>query len=205
MSNLIPIFKWAQDKTHVFIEIDLVGIKDQKVNLKENKFEWSGTVGDKKYALDLELHAPIDVSKSTYKTTRLPEFLLEKKDSKAKYWPHLLTPKDKAQYKGRCQVDFDKYVDEDEEKESLSKQFGGGGYGFGGDEDDGGLGGLGGGGGADMSKLMSMMNTGGGMGGMGGLGGDEPEDTGDKGGDKDKNKDEEEDLPELEDEPDATS
>eukprot|EP00808_Paulinella_micropora_P015672 g82615.t1 len=113
---LTPEFKWAQDKEHLFLTIDIVGCKDQKTDLKENILHWSGTVdgkgGKRKYSLELEFLKPIVVAESKYSTKRNVEFLLSKKDKDEEFWGRLL--KDKNKYKSQCKIDFDKWRDEDE-------------------------------------------------------------------------------------------
>jgi len=49
-------------------------------------------------------------------------FHLEKKDENASFWPRLLKTKEKNQY---LQVDWGKWVDEDEEEEDPQKGLGG--------------------------------------------------------------------------------
>ena len=49
-------------------------------------------------------------------------FVLEKKNQDAEFWPRLLKSKEKNQY---IQVDWSKWVDEDEEEEDPNKGLGG--------------------------------------------------------------------------------
>lgn len=50
------------------------------------------------------------------------QFIIEKKNQDAKYWPRLLKENKKLQ---NVHVDWDKYVDEDDEAEEGSKGLGG--------------------------------------------------------------------------------
>merc|ERR1712087_935092 len=81
-------------------------------------------------------------------------------DEKAEFWPRLL--KDKALEKNQVKIDWDRYVDEDEEEEGFDMSNMEGGMGMGG---GGGMPGMPGGmpGGMDMDALMKQ---------MGGLGGE---------------------------------
>ena len=72
-------------------------------------------------------------------------FVLEKKNVKAAFWPRLIKPTAKNQY---IQVDWSKWVDEDEEEEDPNKGLGGfdpsAMHGFGGGAGPGGFGAPGG-------------------------------------------------------------
>ena len=127
-----------------------------------------------------------------------------KKDQEDEFWPRLL--QDKAKEKNQVKIDWDRYVDEDEEEEEggfdMSAMEGGMGMGGPGGMGMGGPGGPGGGmpPGMDMEALMKQMGgMGGGPGaaaGMGDMMGNMPSDPADdlEGDDSDSD----DDLPDLE-------
>ena len=175
-----------------------------------------GKSGGKDYKVDIVFYQPVDskAEGSTYKV--LPRsvqmHIMKKVDDKESkdeetFWPRLL--KDKAQEKNQVKIDWDRYVDEDEEEGGFDTSALEGGMGMGGMPGMGGMGGMpgmegmggmpgmggmGGMGGMDMEALMKQMGGMGGMGDMGDMagmmgGGDEGE------GEED---DDDGDLPELE-------
>jgi hypothetical protein len=154
------------------------------------------------YALDLVLCGPIDSDASKIATTPRHIVLALAKKEKAKaedekadeeegaYWPRLLAAPGKAP--PNIKVDWDKWVDEDEEAAA---------GGLGGDFDfssfggmgGGGMGGMGGGGGMGGMDLSALMGGAGGAGGFGGA------DLGSFGGGEDEGEeDDEEDGEEAE-------
>ncbi|XP_010522788.1 PREDICTED: uncharacterized protein OsI_027940 [Tarenaya hassleriana] len=169
-----PEVKWAERTDKIFLTVQLPDSKDAKVNLDpEGVFTFSANAGPENhlYELKLELHDKVNVEASKINIGVRNIFcILEKAEPKR--WDKLLRGGKPPHY---VKVDWDKWVDEDEEKGAGGmgdldlggmdfSSFGGGGMGgLGGME---GLGGLGG-----MEGL-------GGLGGMGGMGGmDEFEDS----------------------------
>merc|ERR1712176_766833 len=96
-------------------------------------------------------------------------------DDDEEFWPRLL--KDKNLERNQVKIDWNRYVDEDEEEDNfdLSNQEGGRGMG----------------GNMDMNNLMQQMGNMGGMGGMGGMAGMDDDLVGDEDSD-------DEELPPLE-------
>ena len=152
----------------------------------------------------MEFFAPIVKADSLNNTKgRNPIITIAKEDKEAEYWPRLT--KDKVK-NSRITVDWNKWVDEDEEDEApemggdfdpaAMSQFGGGAGGMpgmpGGMGGMPGMGGAGAGGmpgGMDMEALMKQMGQ------MGGGGADMGGDAGEPDSDDDSDDD---DLPELE-------
>ena len=126
------------------------------------------------YGFTMEFFAGIVKAESKFNAKgRNPIITLAKADKEAEYWPRLT--KDKVK-NSRIAVDWNKWVDEDEEEEapemggdfdpSMMSQFGGGGGmpgmgGMGGMPGMGGMGGMPG-----MGGMGGMPGMGGGMGGM---------------------------------------
>ena len=169
--------------------------------MKDTGLHFKGTSEDKLYELDIEFYEKVDAEGSTYKTLdrsvqmHIMKAKKEKDDDDGEsFWPRLL--KDKALEKNQVTVDWNRYVDEDEEDDAGGFDMSAleGGMGMGGGMPPG-MGGMGGMGGMDMEALMKQM---GGMGAMppgeGGLdaghGGDDDSDDGDDDG--------LDDLPDLE-------
>merc|ERR1711988_1376582 len=120
--------------------------KDSKINLEESKLTFSGTSNDKQYEITLDFFKPLDKEGSKINVLeRSVQMLLKKKETEEEFWPRLL--KDKHLEKGCVSIDWDRYVDEDEEDEA-------------GAFDQSNLAG-----GMDMASMMR------GMGGMPGMGG----------------------------------
>jgi hypothetical protein len=164
--------------------------------LTDSELKFNGMSEKKPYEVSIEFFKPVNAEGSTYKV--LPRsvqmHILKKDQEEEEFWPRLL--KDKALEKNQVTIDWDRYVDEDEEEEGFDMSNLEGGMGMGGMGGMGGMpgmeslmGGMGGGmGGMDMEALMKQMGDIGGAGGPG-LDGDDGDDDDD--GDLD-------DLPELE-------
>mmetsp|Transcript_132942 Transcript_132942/g.187858 ORF Transcript_132942/g.187858 Transcript_132942/m.187858 type:complete len:229 (+) Transcript_132942:25-711(+) len=169
--SLLPPIKWAQRKDSVYVTIDVPDVKDEQISLKDTTLSFKGKSGDRTYELELEFFAELDPSheKSIYSVKpRNVHFHIMKKDQDEEYWPRLL--KNKALEKTNVKLDWDKYVDEDEEDGGFDTAGMGGGMNFADMMGQGGMGGAGMGG-MDMSSLMGAMGGAGGAGGMGGMGG----------------------------------
>ena len=220
----IPTCLWAQRKDCVYVTVDVPDCKDEEIVVADDKLTFKATSGDKNYACEMVLHAGINAEGSKYAVkARNVTFYLEKADAEADSWPRLL--KDKALNKRFCKVDFDKWVDSDEEDgadgfDTDGMQGMGGPPGMGGMGMPGmGMPGMGGGpgggaGGMDMAALQKMMaQMGGGAGGAGGAGGMDlasmmggaggmPGMPGMGGADADGEPDSDDDLDDLDDMPD---
>eukprot|EP00814_Leptocylindrus_danicus_P011729 CAMPEP_0116028138 /NCGR_PEP_ID=MMETSP0321-20121206/15187_1 /TAXON_ID=163516 /ORGANISM="Leptocylindrus danicus var. danicus, Strain B650" /LENGTH=211 /DNA_ID=CAMNT_0003501909 /DNA_START=78 /DNA_END=713 /DNA_ORIENTATION=- len=207
-ANTAPI-KWAQRSDSLYITIALPDVKDENIQLEDGTLNFTGTSNSKPYTVAIEFFKPVSSEESTYKVLpRSVQMHVVKKDQEDEFWPRLL--KDKAKEKNQVKIDWDRYVDEDEEEEEGGFDMSAmeGGMGMGGA----GMGGAGGGmpPGMDMEALMKQM---GGMGGLGGagpgagmgdmsamMGGGMPSDPADDlGGDNDSDDDSDDDLPDLED------
>ncbi|GKA39644.1 sphinganine C4-monooxygenase 1-like protein, partial [Tanacetum coccineum] len=143
-----PTLKWAQRADVIFITIDLPDAKDVKFKLEpEGKFYFSATAGadNVPYEIDVNLHDKVDVNESKSSVgSRTIVYLIKKEESK--WWNRLL--KQEGKTPPFVKVDWDKWVDEDEQDEKADMDFGdidfsqnlnmGGGEGFDaeGDEDD---------------------------------------------------------------------
>ncbi|WZZ11829.1 hypothetical protein YC2023_104918 [Brassica napus] len=137
--NRLPEVKWAETTDKIFLTVVLADSKETKVNLDpEGVFDFSAKAGHENhvYELKLELHDKVNVEKHLQ-----PE-----------RWNKLVRGGKAPHY---VKVDWDKWVDEDDEGSAGA-----------GDMDMGGMVGM------DFSVCFQLVNLNfGGMGGMGGLGG----------------------------------
>jgi len=226
-TNTAPI-KWAQRSDSVYLTIVLQDVTEETITLSDAALEFKGKSGGKDYGFSIEFFKSIDSKGSTYKV--LPRSIQmnimkatpkegegEEEEEEEEFWPRLL--KDKALEKNQVKLDWDRYVDEDEEEEAGGMDMSNleGGKGFGGmpGMGGGGMPGMGGGGMPGMGGMGGMPGMGGGgMPGMGGMGGMDMEalmkqmgDMGGMGGGADGvpgagapdgNDSDDEDLPDLE-------
>lgn len=112
-----PSVKWAQRSDTLYITIDLPDAQDVKLKLQpEGKFLFSATTGAEKtpYEVDLDLYDKIDVNESKANIgLRNICYLVKKAENK--WWKRLIKQEGKAPV--FLKVDWDKWVDEDEESE----------------------------------------------------------------------------------------
>mmetsp|Transcript_2426 Transcript_2426/g.3426 ORF Transcript_2426/g.3426 Transcript_2426/m.3426 type:complete len:220 (-) Transcript_2426:234-893(-) len=168
--NTAPI-KWAQRSDSLYITIALPDVKEASVDLADETLKFKGKSESKEYEVDIAFFKPVDSKGSTYNV--LPRsvvmHVMKKDKEEEEFWPRLL--KDKALEKNQVKIDWDRYVDEDEEEEGFDTSALDGGMDMG--SMMGGGGGMPGGmpGGMDMASMMQGM---GGMPGMGGAGGGMP-------------------------------
>lgn len=167
--------------------------------------------------MNIDFFKKVDSEGSTFKT--LPRsvqmHIMKHEEDREEFWPRLL--KDKTLEKNQVKIDWDRYVDEDEEEEGFDTSALEGGSGMGGMPPGmmGGMPGMGGGpgGGMDMEALMKQMGAMGGMpGGDGGAPGGAPGEmdmaqmmsqmgaAGGAGGEEEEGEDDDDldDLPDLE-------
>lgn len=198
-SNTAPI-KWAQRSDSLYVTIALQDVTDEKIALTDTSLIFVGKSGGKDYAVNIEFYQPVNSEGSTYKVLpRSIQMLVMKKTNDDgdddEFWPRLL--KDKSLEKNQVKIDWDRYVDEDEEEEE-------GGFDTGNLAGGQGMPGMPGMGGMDPSNMdmEALMKQMGGMGGMGkeGLGGLNTAGSPDF---LDKNDDDDsDDMPGLDDNPD---
>ncbi|GAB4829906.1 hypothetical protein Ancab_019552 [Ancistrocladus abbreviatus] len=171
-----PEVKWAQREDKVYLTVQLPDAKNVKVNVDpEGIFTFSASAGAENhvYELKLDLFDKVNVEESKINIGVRNIFCVVEKAEK-KWWKKLLRGDAKPPH--YVKVDWDKWVDEDDESGG-PPDFDMGGMDFSKFGDMGGMEGLGGMGG--MGSLGGMGGLGG-LGGMGGMGGDDFEDTDDE-------------------------
>ncbi|KAA8522559.1 hypothetical protein F0562_013080 [Nyssa sinensis] len=113
-----PTVKWAQRSDKLYITIDLPDAKDVKLKLEpEGKFVFSAASGadNVPYEIDIDLYDKVDVNESKASVSlRNICYLIKKAESK--WWSRLLKREGKPPV--FLKVDWDKWVDEDEEQDS---------------------------------------------------------------------------------------
>ncbi|KAJ9171831.1 hypothetical protein P3X46_015143 [Hevea brasiliensis] len=139
-----PEVKWAQRVDKVFITVLLPDAKNAKVNLEpEGVFTFSASAGaeDHLYELKLELHDKVNVEESKINIGVRSIFCILEKAEKG-WWKKLFRGDGKPPH--YLKVDWDKWVDEDEDDGGLGNNFDMGGMDFSNFGNMGGMGGLGG-------------------------------------------------------------
>ncbi|XP_009115602.1 co-chaperone protein p23-1 [Brassica rapa] len=112
-----PTVKWAQRSDWVYITVELPDAEDVKLKLEpEGKLFFSATSGASKtlYEVDLDLLDSVDVNESKVNVSSRSVFYLVKK-AESKWWNRLT--KQEGKHPLYLKVDWDKWVDEDEDDE----------------------------------------------------------------------------------------
>ncbi|KAI7757137.1 hypothetical protein M8C21_029490 [Ambrosia artemisiifolia] len=163
-----PEVKWAQREDKVFITVVLADTKDAKVNLApEGVFSFSAKAGEHEYDLKLELFDKVNVEESKINIGERSIFCILEK-AEPKWWNKLLAGDARAPH--YVKVDWDKWVDEDDDAGPADLDMGGMDFSKFGDMGGMGMPGMGGMGMPGMGG-MGMPGMGGmGMPGMGGMG-----------------------------------
>ncbi|XP_022133466.1 uncharacterized protein At3g03773-like isoform X2 [Momordica charantia] len=111
-----PTLRWAQRSDKLFVTIDLPDAQDVKLKLEpEGKFLFSAISGAEKipYEVDIDLYDKVVINESKANVgMRNIRYLIEKAEEK--WWSRLLKQEGKPPV--FVKVDWDKWIDEDEEK-----------------------------------------------------------------------------------------
>jgi len=176
-TNVAPC-KWAQRTDTLYLTISLADVTDEKIDVTEKSLSFTGKSGGKEYACNFDFHAEVELEGSIWNVlANSVQMKLVKKEKDQEFWPRLTS--DKLKEKNTVTIDWDKYVDEDEQDGDFDDANLAGGQQMGGMPGMGGMGGMpgmggpGGPGGMDMASMMAAMG-GGGAGGPGGAGGMDP-------------------------------
>jgi prostaglandin-E synthase len=146
----------AQRTNEVYLTIQLADTSVPVVTFTEDSITLTTTCGQKSYALDIQLYAPISITESkTIHTSRSIALVLQKVEQEAAWWPRLLKAEGKKP--NWLKVDFGRWVDEDEEEEAAAMDALPGPQGMG----AGGMpgmpgGGMGGAGGMDIQSMVCV-------------------------------------------------
>lgn len=120
---MAPTIKWAQRKDKLYLTIEIRDIKNEKIDLQPTSLSFTGESDEKLYEFKIDFFDEVDVTASKWNKYGFHlQFIIEKKNKEAKYWSRLLKENKKMQ---NIHVDWDKYIDEDDEAEEGSKGLGG--------------------------------------------------------------------------------
>ncbi|KAL3677515.1 hypothetical protein R1sor_027463 [Riccia sorocarpa] len=120
MMDRHPEVVWAQRTDKVFLTVELPDAKNPKVKIEpEGKFTFSATAGsdNRLYELDLELFGKVNVDASKINIGLRHIFVVIEKEEKG-WWKRLVKAEGKSP--PYIKVDWNKWVDEDEEKDAPS-------------------------------------------------------------------------------------
>jgi len=108
-----PIITWAQRSPHLYLSVEVDDMKVQELSVNEDSFKIRGKRGEDVYEADLKLFGKLKgEERRQIATDRRVELVIPKEE--AEWWPRLLSEKAKVAW---IKVDFDKWRDEDEEKD----------------------------------------------------------------------------------------
>ncbi|KFD71308.1 hypothetical protein M514_03558 [Trichuris suis] len=105
--------EWAQRKDLVYVTICVEDCKDPKIDITNERLDFSGVGGTPKqqYEAHVEFFGEVDSSKvRRIESDRKIQLVINKKES-GPFWPRLLKDKAKVWW---CKIDFNKWKDEDD-------------------------------------------------------------------------------------------
>ncbi|KAK4285260.1 hypothetical protein QN277_001986 [Acacia crassicarpa] len=116
-----PIVKWAQRSDKVYVTVDLPDAKDVKLKLEpDGRFNFSAKKEEVPYEVDLDLFDKVNVEESKYNIgVRNIVYVIKKAEKK--WWDRLIKQEGKPPV--FVKVDWDKWVDEEEENERGGMDF----------------------------------------------------------------------------------
>jgi len=117
---LTPHSEWCQDMDRLLLRIKIpdVDVKDTKLDIQKDTFSFSYKSKDGEYQFSFMFRFPVNPSTVKYRSTQRDLALVIEKETSNSYWPHLMPKTDKKKYKNHCQVDWNRFMDEDDAKKS---------------------------------------------------------------------------------------
>ncbi|XP_058107524.1 co-chaperone protein p23-1-like isoform X1 [Magnolia sinica] len=116
-----PTLKWAQRSDKIYLTVELPDAKDVKLKLEpEGKFIFSATKDGVPYEVDIELFDKIDTEESKV-SIGVRHIVYVIKKTEKKWWGRLLKQEGKPPV--FLKVDWDKWVDEEDENEKAGMDF----------------------------------------------------------------------------------
>jgi hypothetical protein len=121
MAVLIPTIKWSQNDEYVIINLEINQVKNDVYEINNNNIIFTGVSNtDLTYSINIELLSEINKDESKYiLEERIIRFVLKKTSDEK--WIRLT--KDKNQYKSNIKVNWDSFIDSDEEDISEENQY----------------------------------------------------------------------------------
>ncbi|KAJ7982440.1 HSP20-like chaperones superfamily protein [Quillaja saponaria] len=115
-----PSVKWAQRSDKIYVTIDLPDAKEVKLKLPDGKFFFSANKDGVPYEFDIELFDKVNVEESKCNIgVRSVVYVIKKVERK--WWPRLIKQEGKPPV--FLKVDWDKWVDEEDENEMAEMDF----------------------------------------------------------------------------------
>ena len=117
-----PSVLWAQQKNLILMTMEISNVKNEKIQLTENKLVFDGKGGNDKfdYHVDLEFYAPINSDESKQHVAPRAIYLQLKKKEEGPFWPRLLKDTRKQPF---VRTDFSRWIDEDEDEDDTKDKF----------------------------------------------------------------------------------
>ncbi|KAG0169197.1 hypothetical protein DFQ28_003907 [Apophysomyces sp. BC1034] len=121
--SLHPSIIWAQRKSYLLITVEVPDLTDPQVDIKPEKFHFKGRDGKehKLYEAEFDLWKPIKVENAE-KCLTGRNLTIRLYKTEEGFWPHL----QKGPKPMFLKVNFDKWVDEDEEENEKESDIMGG-------------------------------------------------------------------------------
>jgi hypothetical protein len=117
--NVTPIYFLSNTPLQSAYGMCETDVKEASVDLADETLKFKGKSESKEYEVDIAFLKPVDSKGSTFNV--LPRsvvmHVMKKDKEEEEFWPRLL--KDKALEKNQVKIDWDRYVDEDEEEEGF--------------------------------------------------------------------------------------
>jgi hypothetical protein len=112
----IPSILWHQTKDEVYFTIEVNNINNENIKINENSFSFTGISNNNTYEINFEYLNNIDNNNSKYMVEQKNIKVTLKKNNSNEYWNSLT--KDKNTYKNNIKVNWNAWVDEDDEEET---------------------------------------------------------------------------------------
>ena len=109
MSN--PIILWAQDRTNLFLTLEILNLESHECTVEEKKVIFHGKSGDEEYNMEIELHSSVDLEKYTVQVKPAHVKILLEKTSR-QFWNRLTKTK-----QNNVKIDWQKWVHDEESSE----------------------------------------------------------------------------------------
>jgi len=115
----IPSVLWHQTKDEVYFTIEVNNINNENITIAENSFSFSGISNNNNYEMNFEYLNNIDNNNSKYVVEQKNIKVTLKKINSSEYWNSLT--KDKNNYKNNIKVNWNAWIDEDDEEETQNQ------------------------------------------------------------------------------------
>ena len=115
--NNNPSILWAQDRTNLFITIEVNNLKNQDITFNTNNVRLVGTGGDIEYDIVIDFNSDIVNEKSNWIIKKNCIELVVMKEKKL-FWQKLTKNK-----QNNIRIDWQKWKDEDDDEDELLQDF----------------------------------------------------------------------------------